>query len=96
MGNPITYTASKGGVISLTKYIACYLGANKIRCNSICPHGVENNHSESFIRKYSNMSPLQRLMKPEEIIGAVDLLISNKGSYITGSNLMVDGGWTAW
>ena len=96
MGNPIAYSASKGGVISLTQYLACYLGEFGVRSNCITPHGVINNHEEEFISNFSSRSPLKRMMKPEEIIGPVELLLTNKGSYINGSNLMVDGGWTVW
>ncbi len=96
MGNPIAYTASKGGVISLTKYLACYLGKYNVRCNCLTPHGVENNHESDFIQKFNKKSPLNRMMKPNEILGPMELLLTNKGSYINGTNILVEGGWTAW
>lgn len=96
MGNPIAYSASKGGVISLTRYLAAYLGEYGIRSNSITPHGVLNNHQESFKKRFSQMSPMNRMMNPKEILGPIELLLTNSGSYINGTNLMVDGGWTAW
>lgn len=96
MGNPIAYSASKGGVISLTRYLAAYLGKYGIRSNSITPHGVSNNHQESFKKRFSKMSPMNRMMNPTEILGPIELLLSESGSYINGTNLMVDGGWTAW
>ena len=96
MGNPIAYSASKGGVIALTRYLAAYLGKHGVRANSITPHGVLNNHDKSFINRFSAMSPMNRMMNPEEILGPIDLLLNKSGSYINGTNLMVDGGWTAW
>tara|TARA_B100001939_G_C16830178_1_gene568322 strand:+ start:171 stop:908 length:738 start_codon:yes stop_codon:yes gene_type:complete len=96
MGNPIAYSASKGGVIALTRYLAANLAKYGIRANSITPHGVLNNHEEKFINKFKSMTPINRMMNSNEIIGPVELLLTNKGSYINGTNLIVDGGWTAW
>ena len=96
MGNPVAYSASKGGVISLTRYLAANLGNQGIRVNCITPHGVYNNHEESFNKKFSSMSPLGRMMQPSEILAPIKMLLDESCSYITGTNIMVDGGWTAW
>jgi NAD(P)-dependent dehydrogenase (short-subunit alcohol dehydrogenase family) len=96
MGNPVAYTASKGGVIALTKYFGSYWASKGVRVNAITPHGVWNNHEEDFVKKFSAMSPSNRLMQPEEILGGILFLASDASSYVTGSNLLVEGGWTAW
>ena len=96
LASPIAYSASKGGVIMLTKYLACYWGARGVRVNALTPHGVWNNHEPAFERRFSALSPLKRMMKREEIVGAVLFLASDASSYVNGSNLLVEGGWTAW
>jgi NAD(P)-dependent dehydrogenase (short-subunit alcohol dehydrogenase family) len=96
MGNPIAYTASKGGVITLTKYLGSYWASKGVRVNAITPHGVWNNHEDAFVKRFSAMSPSNRLMQPEEILGGILFLASDASSYVTGSNLLVEGGWTAW
>lgn len=96
MGNPLAYTASKGGVVMLTKYLAVYWGKRGVRVNALTPHGVSNNHEQAFIDRFSSISPAGRLMRAEEIVGATLFLVSDASSYVTGSNLLVEGGWTAW
>ena len=64
--------------------------------NCITPHGVENGHSEAFKERFSEMSPMGRMCKVEELEGPIVFLLSKASSYMTGSNLIVDGGWTAW
>lgn len=96
MGNPLAYTASKGGVIALTKYLGAYWGKHNVRVNCVTPHGVYNHQEERFIERFSSMSPLRRMSEAEEVVGAVIYLISGASSYATGSNLLVEGGWTAW
>ena len=88
------YTITKAGIIGMTKWLAAWLAPNH-RINCICPGGVENNQDPEFIRKYSELTPMGRMMKKEEIIGPVDFLLSNNSSYMTGSILVVDGGFTA-
>jgi len=95
-GCPPTYVATKGAVHSLTKYLACYFAKDKIRVNSVTPHGVYNNHKEIFVRNFSQLSPLGRMSERQEVAPAILLLLSEKSSYMTGSNIKIDGGWTAW
>ncbi len=94
--SPAAYTAIKGGIINFTKYLASYFGAYGIRVNCMSPGGVidEKNQHPSFIVRYSEKSPLKRLGKPNEMAPAVTFLLSDDASFITGHNLMVDGGWT--
>ena len=91
----IAYSVSKAGVINLTKFLATHLAPN-IRVNCIAPGGIEYKQNKNFIQKYSKLTPMNRMMKKNEINGAIELLISKKSSYITGSVLVIDGGWTSW
>ncbi len=96
LGNPLAYSASKGGVITLTKYLGTYWAKKGVRVNGVAPHGVWNNHEEGFVTRFSAMSPMNRLSKADEVTGAIIYLASDASSYVTGSNLLVEGGWTAW
>jgi NAD(P)-dependent dehydrogenase (short-subunit alcohol dehydrogenase family) len=96
LGNPVAYSASKGGVIMLTKYLGAYWAGRGVRVNCVTPHGVEAGHESEFVRRFSSKSPMRRLMRSDEVAGAVLFLASNASSYATGSNVLVDGGWTAW
>ncbi len=96
LGNPVAYSASKGGVIMLSKYLGAYWAARGVRVNCITPHGVLNSQDPAFVELFSAKSPMRRLMKAEEIVGAVVFLASDASSYATGSNLLIEGGWTAW
>jgi NAD(P)-dependent dehydrogenase (short-subunit alcohol dehydrogenase family) len=93
---PAAYSAIKGGIITFTKYLATYYAKDGIRANVICPGGIFNNQSKSFVKKYEEKTPMRRMGKPEDMIGPVLFLASEASSYITGHVLMVDGGWTAW
>lgn len=95
--SPAAYAAIKGGIINLTRYLASYYGKYNIRINCVSPGGVLDTTQQhpSFINRYSAKSPLKRLANPEEIAPPVLFLLSDLASYVTGHNLMVDGGWTA-
>ena len=93
---PIDYIASKSFIPNFTRYVATFYAKENIRCNAIVPHGIFNNHEESFLVNFSRMSPLGRMCNREELDGPFTFLASDASSYMTGSVLMVDGGWTAW
>lgn len=91
----VGYSVSKAGVISLTKYLATHL-APEIRVNCIVPGGVLENQDQIFIKKYSKLTPMKRMMKKNELNGMLDYLCSEKSSYMTGSIIFIDGGYTTW
>ncbi|SHF91126.1 NAD(P)-dependent dehydrogenase, short-chain alcohol dehydrogenase family [Salegentibacter echinorum] len=95
--SPAAYAAVKGGLINFTKYLASYYGKYGIRVNCVSPGGIldESKQHPSFIKRYSEKSPMGRLAKPEEMVAPIAFLLSDGASFITGHNLMVDGGWTA-
>ncbi len=94
MGVPAAYAASKGGVIALTKYFAS-LYAPKIRVNCVTPGGIFDNQPENFVKKYSAKTMLGRMAKKNEVSGTILYLASDLSSYVTGANIVVDGGLTA-
>jgi Dehydrogenases with different specificities (related to short-chain alcohol dehydrogenases) len=96
MTMPVAYSAIKGGIISLTKYLATYYAKYNIRANTISPGGVFNGQAGAFVKKYAKRTPLNRMASPKDIVGAVIFLSSDASSYVTGQNLIVDGGWSAW
>jgi len=96
MTMPVAYSAIKGGLIALTRYIATYYGNHNVRANSVSPGGIYNKQVKAFVEKYASKTPLGRMGLPHEIAGSIIFLASDASSYITGQNIIVDGGWTAW
>ena len=93
---PVMYSVIKHGLLGLTKYLATYWHNKKIRCNAISPGPVENNQSKDFIKKLKKQIPLKRLAKKNEYISAIQFLCSDASSYMTGHNLVIDGGRSVW
>ena len=96
MGNPAAYGASKGGLIQLTRYLATVLGPDNIRVNCISPGGIARGQDEKFVARYEARTPLKRMGTEEDMKGTILYLASDLSAYVTGQNLLVDGGWTAW
>ena len=96
MGCPAAYSASKGGIDALSQYLASYWAAKGVRVNMITPHGVWNNHEEQFEKNFANFTPMQRMSYNHEVAPALIYLLSDAASYVTGNNMLVEGGWTCW
>jgi NAD(P)-dependent dehydrogenase (short-subunit alcohol dehydrogenase family) len=92
--SPAHYSASKGGILNLTRYLASELGERGIRVNAVSPGGVFDEQDPTFVERYEANTPLGRMATPDDVAGAVVYLVSDAASYVTGHNLVVDGGWT--
>ena len=96
INSPAAYSVAKAGVIGLSKYLAAYWASEGIRVNSITPGGVESGQNELFKSNYSRRVPLNRMAQAHEMVGAAVYLSSDASSYVTGQNIIVDGGLSAW
>ncbi|MBK7037796.1 MAG: SDR family oxidoreductase [Chitinophagales bacterium] len=93
---PVDYIVTKSFIPNFTKYLATFYAADKIRCNAIAPHGIFNDHDEKFLQNFAALSPIGRMADKKEMTGPFTFLASDASSYMTGTTLVVDGGWTAW
>jgi len=93
---PVTYSVVKSGLVGLTRYLASYWAENKVRVNAISPGGVYNGQPEDFVARLTNLIPLGRMAAINEYQGAIVFLCSDASSYMTGTNLVIDGGRSCW
>jgi NAD(P)-dependent dehydrogenase (short-subunit alcohol dehydrogenase family) len=96
LGCPAAYSASKGGIDALSRYLASYWASKGVRVNQLTPHGVWNNHEKQFEENFARFSPMERLSYNHEVAGALIFLLSDASSYTTGANILAEGGWTVW
>ena len=95
MGNPAAYAASKGGLIQLTRWLATTC-APDVRVNSICPGGIFRNQNENFLKRYNAKTPMGRMATEEDFRGIIAYFATDMSKYVTGQNITIDGGFSAW
>ena len=93
---PVSYSVVKTGIIGLTRYLSTYWAEENVRCNAICPGGIENGQSEEFISNISKKIPIGRMARPDEYQGTLIWVLSDASKYLNGAIIPVDGGRTAW
>jgi len=93
---PVAYAVSKAAVLNLTRYLATYWAKAGVRVNTLTLAGVWNDQPQEFLDAFAKRSPMGRMLDAREALGAVVFLASDASSYVTGSNVVVDGGWSAW
>lgn len=93
---PVTYSVIKAGLVGLTKYLATYWATSGIRANSLSPGGIFDEHPDQFVEKLTNLIPMGRMASPDDYYGAIQFLCSDASSYMTGQNLVIDGGRSVW
>ena len=98
MTSPAAYALIKGGIHTFTKYLATYFAPNGIRVNCLSPGGIQDEEQQDskFIKNYIKQTPMGRMGKPQDVVGPMIFLLSDASRYVTGENLCVDGGWSAW
>ena len=93
---PITYSVIKSGLIGMTKYLATYWNESNVRVNALSPGGVYENQNSEFVDRLTKLIPLGRMASPDEYKSAIQFLCSDASSYMTGQNLVIDGGRSVW